>query len=49
MKSEVRKIGFDAQESITFLVEKLEIDHREGRFFKISSNNLILKGRHTTV
>ncbi|MPC10361.1 DNA polymerase nu [Portunus trituberculatus] len=30
MNSEACKIGFDAQESITFLVEKLEIDHREG-------------------
>ncbi|KAK8405100.1 hypothetical protein O3P69_001589 [Scylla paramamosain] len=29
MNSEACKIGFDAQESITFLVEKLEIDHRE--------------------
>ena len=32
MLSKVRKIGFDAQESITFLVEKLEIDHKEGMY-----------------
>ncbi|XP_050716052.1 uncharacterized protein LOC126998427 isoform X2 [Eriocheir sinensis] len=29
MKSDVRKISFDAQETITLLVEKLEIDHKE--------------------
>lgn len=30
MKSEVRKISFDAQETIALLVEKLEVDHKEG-------------------
>lgn len=39
MKSEVCKISFDAQETITFLVENLEIDHREGMQY-ICKNNI---------
>lgn len=30
MKSKVRKISFDAQETISYLVEKFHINHKEG-------------------